>query len=249
MQSLPPLLLIDKPKGMSSFSVIRQLRRRTGVRKMGHAGTLDPLATGLMLIGVQTGTKLLTDLVGLDKEYVAEVLLGERRSTGDLEGEVLEAKDYTGDITVPQIRKALQSLVGELTLPVSAYSAIKKDGVPMYRRARKAAAKGEVVADVPLRLMKVQEVELCKEEVIATQHGQRLLLTIRFVVGSGTYIRSLGEELGTRLGYPATLANLRRTKVGKYRIEDAKQLTDFTQPSLWLVATIKAWYDKLRQLL
>lgn len=209
MAVLPPLLLIDKPRGISSFTVIRKLRRLTGVRKMGHAGTLDPLASGLMLIGVEKGTKLITGLVGLDKEYIAEVLIGEKRSTGDLEGEVLEARDYTGDINAAQVAEVLQTLVGELTLPVSAYSAIKKDGVPMYKRARKAAEKGEVVEDVPMRLMKVREVELLNQKAVATELGPRLLLTVRFVVGSGTYIRSLGEELGSRLGYPATLANSR----------------------------------------
>src|SRR3989344_679067 len=111
MATLPPLLLIDKPRGISSFTVIRKLRRQTGVRKMGHAGTLDPLASGLMLIGVEKGTKLITGLVGLDKEYVAEVLIGEKRSTGDMEGEVLEARDYTGDINVDRVQEVLQTLV------------------------------------------------------------------------------------------------------------------------------------------
>ena len=224
---LSPLLLIDKPKGISSFTVIRELRRLTGVRKMGHAGTLDPLATGLMLIGVEKGTKLLTNLVGLDKEYVAEILIGERRSTGDMEGEIIEMKDYVGDLNKEIVEVKLQSMLGELELPVSAYSAIKKDGVPMYKRARVAEKKGEQVTDVPIRLMKIYEVELLEEKIVITEQGQRMLLIVRFKVGSGTYIRSLAEELGRRLNYPAVLANLRRTKVGDYKIEDAKQLTDF----------------------
>ena len=247
MASLPPLLLIDKPKGISSFTVIRKLRRLTGVRKMGHAGTLDPLASGLMLIGVEKGTKLITGLVGLDKEYVAEVLIGEKRSTGDMEGEVLEARDYAGDINAAKVTEVLQTLVGELMLPVSAYSAIKKDGVPMYKRARKAAEKGEQVSDVPRRLMKVSEVELLKEKEVVTELGPRLLLIVRFMVGSGTYIRSLGEELGSRLGYPATLANLRRTKVGDYRIEDAKQISDFGTLSQRLLFKIKSFFSKSRK--
>ncbi len=169
---LSPLLLIDKPKGISSFTVIRELRRRTGVRKMGHAGTLDPLATGLMLIGVEKGTKLLTNLVGLDKEYVAEILIGERRSTGDMEGEIIEMKDYVGDLNKEIVEVKLQSMLGELELPVSAYSAIKKDGVPMYKRARVAEKKGEQVTDVPIRLMKIYEVELLEEKKVITEQGQ-----------------------------------------------------------------------------
>jgi len=247
MESLPPLLLIDKPKGMSSFSVIRQLRRLTGVRKMGHAGTLDPLATGLMLIGVEKGTKLLTGLVGLDKEYVATIMLGEQRSTSDMEGKVLQEKEYAGDVTEKNILTALSSLTGEIELPVSAYSAIKIAGVPMYKRARKAAAKDELISEVPRRIMRVYEALLLEQMEILSNGKKRLQLSVRFKVGSGTYIRSLTEELGVRLGYPAVMSDLRRTKVGEYRIEDAKQLTDFTRPDLALLSKIKAWYQKFRQ--
>jgi tRNA pseudouridine55 synthase len=223
---LPELLLIDKPRGISSFTVIRELRKRTGVRKFGHAGTLDPLATGLMLIGVDKGTKKLTELVGLDKEYVAEVLLGERRTTGDMEGTVVEEKSYQNNLEESMIKETLAGMVGELELPVSAYSAIKKDGVPMYKRARKAALQGKEVLEVPIRKMVVYEAELMMVDYF-DDIQKRLLVFVRFKVSSGTYVRSLGEELGRRLGYPAVLANLRRTKVGSYRIEDAKQLEDF----------------------
>lgn len=221
---LPELLLIDKPKGISSFSVIRELRRRTGLRKFGHAGTLDPLASGLMLIGVGQGTKQLTALVGLDKEYVADIRIGERRSTGDLEGEVLEEMAYRNDISREQVEAVLAEMCTTLTLPVSAYSAIKKDGVPMYKRARKAAAQGELLAaaELPLRQMTVYEAELLH----FVPQSERLELRVRFGVSSGTYIRSLAEELGRRLGYPATLADLRRTKVGTYDIEGAQKIED-----------------------
>lgn len=222
---LPEILLIDKEKGISSFTVIRQLRRQTGIKKFGHAGTLDPLATGLMLIGVEKGTKKLTELVGLDKEYVAEVLIGERRSTGDMEGEVLEERNYEGDLDSEKVNEALTSMLGNLTLKVSAYSAIKKDGVPMYKRARKAAEKGEEVSELPVRVMSVYEAELVNFNIPA-DIPERLLCTVRFKVSSGTYIRSLAEEFGRRLGYPATLANLRRTKIGDYKIDDAKKVED-----------------------
>jgi tRNA pseudouridine55 synthase len=165
MTELPELLLIDKPSGITSMDVIRRLRRKLEIKKMGHAGTLDPLATGLMLIGMQ----------------------------------------------------ALSSLVGTVELPVSAYSAIKVDGVPMYKRARSAERKGETIADTPPRSMRVDSAELLKFEI----GGGRAVATVRFSVGSGTYIRSLGEELGRRLNYPATLQALRRTKVGTFRVEDA----------------------------
>jgi tRNA pseudouridine55 synthase len=225
MADLPELLLVDKPKGITSFDVIRQLRKQTGIRKFGHAGTLDPLASGLMLIGVERGTKRLSELIKLDKEYIAEVRLGESRTTGDLEGEVVDETKITPELQQQlqsRLHSALQTLVGEQVLPVSAYSAIKVDGVPMYKRARKAEVTGEAVLDIPVRTMMVHEVELLGTE----QQTDRLAVGVRFKVGSGTYIRSLAEELGRRLGLPACLADLRRTQVGEYRIEEALKLAD-----------------------
>lgn len=221
---LPKLLLIDKPKGISSFGIIHQLRRKIGIRKFGHAGTLDPLATGLMLIGVQDGTKLLSELIGLDKEYEAKIIIGERRLTGDMEGEILAEKEYKEDITTEEIEKVLKNLCGEIELPVSVYSAIRKDGVPLYKKARAAARKGQIFTDAPTRKMKVYEAVLQSTEVITLAGKKRLLLSVRFFVGSGTYIRSLVEEVGRQLNYPATLYELRRTKVGKYTVEQAWKL-------------------------
>jgi tRNA pseudouridine55 synthase len=215
----PALILIDKPKGITSFDVIRRLRRELNIKKMGHAGTLDPLASGLMIIGIGEGTKKLSSLIKLDKEYVAEVLLGERRSTGDMEGEILEELDVLY-IDPDEVKEVLESMHGTLYLPVSAYSAIKKDGVPMYKRARKAEKTGEAVTDLPMRTMQVHEAELMNIE----QKENRAVLTVRFFVGSGTYIRSLAEEVGKRLGCPATLQNLRRTKVGDFDIKEAREL-------------------------
>lgn len=214
------LLLINKPIGITSMDVVRRLRRQLGIKKIGHAGTLDPLATGLMLVGVgRAGTKQLTDLVKLNKEYVAEVRIGESRTTGDLEGDIMEEKAVL-KLARDAVESALQAMVGELELPVSAYSAIKVDGVPMYKRARTAERKGEVVTDVPMRNMNVLGAELVD---FAVAEG-RAVATVRFTVGSGTYIRSLAEALGRSLGYPATLQNLCRTKVGEFDIKDAQLL-------------------------
>lgn len=199
------------------MDVIRRLRRELNIKKIGHAGTLDPLATGLMLVGVGAGTKQLADLIKLDKEYIAEIRIGERRTTGDLEGEIIEEKRVTG-LTFDRIEQMVHELPGELELPVSAYSAIKVDGVPMYKRARKAEKKGEMVAEVPLRIMKVLAANLLECKYVE----DRAVATVQFNVGSGTYIRSLAEELGRRLGYPATLQNLRRTKVGEFDIKNAR---------------------------
>lgn len=225
------LLLVDKPKGITSFDVIRRLRsvykEKTGeikAPKMGHSGTLDPLASGLMVLGVGSGTKKLAELIKLDKEYIAEVLVGESRTTGDMEGEVVESREVPEALEIlrSKISSALDSMKGDLVLPVSAYSAIKVDGVPMYKRARKAERQGSVIEEVPVRTMKVYESEIldCFEK-----EGKKIF-KIKFSVSSGTYIRSLAEELGKRIGYPATLYNLRRTKVGSFSIEDAKTIDE-----------------------
>lgn len=229
MNEWPEILLIDKPLGLTSFDVIRRLRRKYSdshegekAPKMGHAGTLDPLASGLMIIGVGQGTKKLNDLIKLDKEYVAEVLIGKKTTTGDMEGEVVEEVIVKEDVEILQskISTELTSMIGTITLPVSVYSAIKKAGIPMYKRAREAEKTGEVIKEIPVRDMKIYEAEL-----LDVYSGDGFAIaTIRFSVASGTYIRSLGEELGKRINYPATLQNLRRTKVGEFDIKDSEKL-------------------------
>lgn len=215
--------MIDKPSGITSFDVIRRLRQKLGIRKMGHAGTLDPLASGLMIIGVGERTKKLSEYLKLDKEYVAEILIGIKTTTGDMEGEVLESKAVAGEVdtfSVEKISAVLASMIGTLNLKVSAYSAIKKEGVPLYKKARAAERKGEIIpeSELPLREMKVYEAELLDFDI------ENKVIKARFKVGSGTYIRSLAEELGRKLGYPATLKSLRRTKVGEFKIEDAESI-------------------------
>lgn len=223
------ILLIDKPKGITSFDVIRRVRKQINIKKIGHAGTLDPIASGLMILGDGPGTKKLTQLIKLDKDYIAEVLIGESRTTGDMEGEIVDAVE-TIALDPAQILVAVSGLVGTVTLPVSAYSAIKIDGVPMYKRARAAEKVGGIVTDVPVRDMVVHSARVVNIEVVFSDTTMttinRILVKVNFSVGSGTYIRSLAEELGKRLGYPATLANLRRTRLGEFSIEDAKLIED-----------------------
>jgi tRNA pseudouridine55 synthase len=223
---LPELLLIDKPSGMTSFDVIRVLRRKTGVRKFGHAGTLDPLASGLLILGVEAGTKKLGEYLKLDKEYVAGIRVGERRTTGDTDGEVVETAEVP-PLSEETVRKALAQLVGELSLPVSAFSAIKKDGVAMYKRAHAAQKRGERIPDIENRPMRVYDAELLSIEPLREDDRDMCVVTARFYVGSGTYIRSLAEEFGRILGYPATLQSLRRTRIGEFSVSDARELDSF----------------------
>ncbi|PIT87527.1 MAG: tRNA pseudouridine(55) synthase TruB [Candidatus Magasanikbacteria bacterium CG10_big_fil_rev_8_21_14_0_10_40_10] len=209
------IILIDKPKGITSFDVIRRLRRQLGIKKMGHAGTLDPLATGLMIVGVGSGTKKLNEFLKLDKTYEAEILLGKSTDTGDLEGEVLEEKSVSL-IDDEKIKKVLAGLVGDNLLPVPVYSAIKRGGEALYKKARR----GEDV-EPPKKNMTVYRAELKRSEFT---DGAGVLKVV-FDVASGTYIRSLAEEIGQRLGYPATIKELRRTQVGQWRVEEAKKLS------------------------
>jgi tRNA pseudouridine55 synthase len=216
------ILLIDKPVGISSFDVIRRLRKEKGlpVPKLGHAGTLDPLASGLMIIGVDAGTKKLHDYLKLPKEYVAEILVGESRTTGDMEGEIVEEKPIEEIFSAEKISSILERMIGVLALPVSAYSAIKKDGVPLYKRVRA----GKSIGELPIRNMQVMEAELIEVNTLSVNRKNRAVVKVRFYVGSGTYIRSLAEDFGKRLGYPATLKSLRRTKIGEFKIEDARSI-------------------------
>jgi tRNA pseudouridine55 synthase len=205
------ILYIDKPKGITSFDVIRILRKKIGRKKMGHAGTLDPLATGLLIVAVGKATKSLSDFVGLSKEYVAEIKFGIKTDTGDVEGRTLYVSKEKISFSKKEVEKALKSLVGEIVLKVPLYSAVKHKGKPLYVYAREG---GEV--EVPERVMNVISAKLLSfESDVATVH---------FHVKSGVYIRALAEALGERLGTYATIQNLRRTAIGPYKVEDAKML-------------------------
>lgn len=206
------IILIDKPKGITSYDVLRRLKREANdpKRKLGHAGTLDPLASGLMVVGVGTGTKQLSAYVGLPKTYEAVIRVGVRTDTGDIEGTVLE-EVAEPQLVEAEVREILLGMVGTLRIPAPVYSAIKRGGEALYKKARR----GEYVKP-PLREMEVRSVSDIFVE------APRVRAT--FVVGSGTYIRSLAEELGRRSGYPATLEALRRTRVGELKIEDARPI-------------------------
>ncbi len=204
-------ILIDKPKGITSYDVIRILRKRLGVKKMGHSGTLDPMATGLMIIGLGYGTKKLKDFIKLPKTYEAEVLLGISTTTGDMEGEVLEKKSLMS-LNINEVEEVIKSLKGKLLLKVPSYSAVKVKGKRLYKLARA----GKIV-ETPEREMIVLKIAL--NGCIKDQDHYVVKFTLR--VTSGTYIRSIAEEIGRRLHIPATLRGLRRTSIGDYRLTDA----------------------------
>jgi len=226
------IVFIDKSKGVTSYDVIRVLKRKlkaqTALRRLriGHAGTLDPLATGLLIIGIGAGTKKLNEYLKLPKVYEAEILLGISTDTGDITGEVLK-RENVPEIPQEKIEKVLSGMIGDLKLAVPVYSAIKQGGEPLYKKVRR----GESVLP-PVKTMKVTQAKSydisydSDGRVLLEQDGARVV-KVEFAVGSGTYIRSLAEEFGRRLGYPATVKELRRISVGDFDIKDAKKLEDF----------------------
>lgn len=205
------LLLINKPIGMSSFDVIRRLRRQTGVRKIGHAGTLDPLASGLMLMLFGTGCKQAQMLTKLDKRYVAEIKLGANSSTGDNEGEKTLVSERIP--TEEEISAVFEQLTGEITQTPPVYSAIKIDGKEAYKHAR---AGREI--EMPSRQVTVYENKVLRYEYP--------IIELETKVSSGTYIRTLAEDAGKLLGTGAYLNGLVRTEVGPYGLAEALVLDE-----------------------
>ncbi len=190
--------LVDKPRGPSSFAVVSEIRRKTGART-GHAGTLDPFATGLLLLLSGRTTKLAPRLVGLDKRYVTEIDLAARTSTGDPEGEVIERREPPRE---DELVARLEGFRGEVELPIPAASAVKIDGERAYKLARRG-----VEVEMPLRRSTVRALELT-----AYRDG---VATLDLAVSSGTYIRAIADALGGHCLF------LRRLEVGPFSVDDA----------------------------
>jgi tRNA pseudouridine55 synthase len=194
------LVLVDKPDGPSSFALVQKLRDRTGARA-GHAGTLDPFATGLLLVLLGSSTRLAQYLVGLDKRYVTEIDLRSRTSTGDREGEELDRLEPPPR---PELEQAVAALVGEVELPIPTASAVRIAGERAYKLHRRG-----VVVEMPLRRSTVHSAEL-----LGYADG---IATLDLRVGSGAYVRAIADSLG---GHCNTL---RRTEIGPFRVEDADE--------------------------
>ncbi len=212
----PPsgLLLVDKPGGISSPDDVARTRRALGTRKVGHAGTLDPMATGLLILGIGASTRLLTWIVGADKTYETVIRLGAASTTDDAEGELGPAAsaDALAAVTEGRIRDAVGALTGEILQRPSSVSAIKVDGKRAYARVR---AGEEVVLDS--RAVRVHRFDTV---AISRTDGA---IDVRAVVecSSGTYIRALARDLGEALGVGGHLTALRRTRVGPFDVSDA----------------------------
>jgi tRNA pseudouridine55 synthase len=192
------IVLVDKPAGPSSFAIVAALRRKTGART-GHAGTLDPFATGLLLLLSGSTTKLASCFVGLDKRYVTEIDLTSRTSTGDPEGDVIE---QTAAPSEPELEQQLAALRGEVELPIPAASAVKIGGERAYKLARRGVA-----VEMPTRRSRIHALD------VIAYTGDRVQLDLR--VSSGTYVRAIADALG---GHCRTL---RRTDIGPFSVDEA----------------------------
>ena len=211
------ILLIDKPIGWTSFDVVNKVRnlikRYTGKKiKVGHSGTLDPLASGLLILASGKKTKALEGLTGLDKEYEGCIRLGASTPSYDLETEPGPESDLSA-LTNEKIAEAVAALSGEIMQVPPAYSAIKKDGKPLYKSARKGK-KVEVEA---------RKVQIHRFDILTIKMPD---LLFRVHCSKGTYIRSLAHDLGVMLGVGAHLASLRRTAIASFRIEDAYRIDE-----------------------
>lgn len=200
------IVLVYKPYGLTSFGVIKLMRKRLQNKKIGHAGTLDPLAEGLMILGIGSGTKKIMSYMKLDKEYIFDVLLGISTDTDDLEGNIVsnELKVIEKD----KIYKVIASLQGERELHVPAFSAIKLKGERLYKIARK----DKNFLETPKKLMQIQKIEVLNIED-STKYKK---VKVKATVSSGTYIRSISKEIGNMLGIPSTISKLVRTKIDNY---------------------------------
>jgi tRNA pseudouridine55 synthase len=213
------ILLVDKPAGFTSHDAVARTRRLAGTRKVGHAGTLDPMATGLLILGLNSSTRLLTYLVGLDKEYFATIRLGASTTTDDAEGELTTAAapEAVAAITTDQLDHQLARLTGPIQQVPSSVSAIKVDGKRAYARVRAGES-----FELPARAVTVSTFELLEQR---SEQGY-LDLDVRVECSSGTYIRALARDLGAALGVGGHLVALRRTRIGPFGIADAAPLAD-----------------------
>jgi tRNA pseudouridine55 synthase len=217
-------LLVDKPAGMTSHDVVSKVRKLAGTRKVGHAGTLDPMATGLLVLGIESATKLLTFVVGADKTYLATIRLGESTITDDREGDILQqaTPEQISSVSSEAITAELAKLRGVIQQVPSAVSAIKVNGERAYDRVRA----GEVFE------LKSREVNISRLEVLGDIRREVNFIEIDIIVdcSSGTYIRAIARDLGAALGVGGHLTELRRTRIGKFDVANAMQLQSPVTP-------------------
>lgn len=229
----PGILLVDKPGGLTSHDVVARTRKAFGTRKVGHAGTLDPMATGLLVIGIEAATRLLTYVVGADKTYLATIRLGEATGTDDAEGDITDVADIAAvqAVTTAQIMAGIAAFTGEISQVPSAVSAIKVDGRRAYDRVRA----GEQVE------LKARSVTVSRFDWLAERRSEGVVeLDVVVECSSGTYIRALARDLGASLGIGGHLVALRRTRIGPFVVDGAATVDDLADATTLVPAAAAA---------
>lgn len=219
------LIVVDKAAGMTSHDVVARVRRIAGTRKVGHAGTLDPMATGVLVLGVNRATRLLTYVVGTDKVYVGTIRLGQSTITDDAEGDVT-AEASAAHVTDEAIRDQLKAMTGDVDQVPSSVSAIKVKGVRSYHRVRQ----GEAV-ELPARRVRIDRIDVLN----IRREGELVDVEVDVACSSGTYIRAIARDLGQHTGVGGHLTALRRTQVGNFTLAEAhtlEQLAELDNPVL-----------------
>ncbi|MFD7081534.1 tRNA pseudouridine(55) synthase TruB [Streptomyces sp. NPDC059918] len=213
------LVIVDKPSGFTSHDVVAKMRGIAKTRRVGHAGTLDPMATGVLVLGVEKATKLLGHLALTEKEYLGTIRLGQNTLTDDAEGEITSSADASA-VTREAVDKGIAKLSGEIMQVPSKVSAIKIKGVRSYKRARD----GEDF-EIPARPVTISSFQVYDMRDAEAEDGTKVVdLVVSVVCSSGTYIRALARDLGADLGVGGHLTALRRTRVGPYKIDRARTL-------------------------
>lgn len=208
------IIIIDKPKNKTSRDVVNEVCQILHTKKVGHTGTLDPIATGVLVICVGKATKLVEMLTAYDKEYIAQIQLGIKTDTKDITGTILEKQNV--DITKEQIEKALKEMTKTYLQTVPIYSAVKVKGKKLYEYAR-----NQEEVELPTREVKIQNLRLIDK---IKKENQQVIFTIECHVSKGTYIRSLIEDIAEKMGTIGTMTSLRRTKQGMFDIQQANTL-------------------------
>ncbi|WP_086772728.1 tRNA pseudouridine(55) synthase TruB [Streptomyces bobili] len=232
----PPdgLVIVDKPSGFTSHDVVAKMRGIAKTRRVGHAGTLDPMATGVLVLGIERATKLLGHLALTEKEYLGTVRLGQNTLTDDAEGEITSSTDASG-VARDAIDAGIAKLTGRIMQVPSKVSAIKIDGVRSYKRARD----GEDF-EIPARPVTISSFTVYDVRDAVAEDGTPVLdLIVSVVCSSGTYIRALARDLGADLGVGGHLTVLRRTRVGPYKLDSARTL-DQLQEELTVMPVAEA---------
>ncbi|MBR5950232.1 MAG: tRNA pseudouridine(55) synthase TruB [Actinomycetaceae bacterium] len=247
-EPLSGLLCIDKDKGVTSHDIVGAVRRLAGTRKVGHAGTLDPMATGVLCVGIGRATKLLQYVTGTSKEYTATIRFGISTSTDDAEGEIGETAGCAS-LPLEDLAEHMRALTGDIMQVPSSVSAIKIGGKRAYELAREGKA-----AQLSARPVTVYAFELCGEPRHGEYEGVPVVdVDVRVECSAGTYIRALARDLGTALGVGAHLTALRRTRVGKWSEEDCASISALAEyvregkvlPHISLADTCAGLFDVL----